>query len=291
MSKRNPRLRAFVKLDKLGQVVPGTLVLRYKPPQGGRGLWIEIEANECCSFPQNTFDFFLAGGTGLFTLAVGGATIISATNTEGGTFQSASGQVITATVAAAASGLNNTLLVVDDTTGVVLSNQVGTGALTFSTTSTGDVYTIVATSGPTTTTTTSTTTTSTTSTSTTTTSTTSTSTTSTTTTTTTLAAGVFSVQNGVAGMSISAPTPSFYTGGTFPVANGGSTTGTLVTSTNVTIQVPLTGIPTGGSGIVRLFKNNVLIETIGVFTGPGTATFAPISFTTSDTIQVTLRTT
>ena len=290
MAKRNPRLRAFIKLDRLGQVVPGVLEVRHKAPQGGRGLWIEIEANECCSYPLSTFDFFLAGGTGLFTLAVGGTNIINATNTEGGTFAVANGKTFTATVAAAPSGLSNTLLVVDDVSGVILSNQIGTGALTFSTTATGDTYTVVATTNPTTTTTTSTSTTSTTSTSTTSTSTTTTSTTSTTTTTTTLASGTFSVQNGVAGMSISAPTPSFYTGGSFPVANGSSTTGTLAAGVNVTIQVPLTGIPTGGSGIARLYKNNVLLETIGVFTGPGTATFAPISFLSTDTIQITLRT-
>lgn len=290
MAKRDPRLRAFVKLDKFGQVVPGTLSLRKKPPEGGRDLWIEIEANQCCSYPLNTFDYFLANGgtTGTFLITVNGSTVINATNTEGGTFRASSGDTVAATVSA---NPQNTLLVVDDTTGVLLSNQTGSTALTYSFTASGDVYSIIATSGPTTTTTTSTTTTSTTSTSTTTTSTTSTSTTSTTTTTTTLAAGVFSVSNGVAGMSISAPTPtSFYTGGTFPVAASSSTTGTLVTTNNVNISVPLTGTPTGGSAVARLYKNNVLVETIGIFTGPGTATFGLISFTTSDTIQITLRT-
>lgn len=53
--KRNPRLRAFYKVDKLGQVVPGTLILRYKKPEGGRGFyWQELIANVCCTTTTTT---------------------------------------------------------------------------------------------------------------------------------------------------------------------------------------------------------------------------------------------
>lgn len=55
MAKRNPRLRAFVKVDKLGQVVPGTLILRYKAPEGGRGyFWQEIIPDICCTTTTTT---------------------------------------------------------------------------------------------------------------------------------------------------------------------------------------------------------------------------------------------
>lgn len=55
MAKRDPRLRAFVKVDKLGQVVPGTLILRYSPPEGGRSyFWQEIIPNICCTTTTTT---------------------------------------------------------------------------------------------------------------------------------------------------------------------------------------------------------------------------------------------
>jgi hypothetical protein len=55
MAKRDPRLRAFVKVDKLGQVVPGTLILRYSPPEGGRGyFWQEIIPDICCTTTTTT---------------------------------------------------------------------------------------------------------------------------------------------------------------------------------------------------------------------------------------------
>ena len=49
MAARNPRLRAFVKVDKLGQVVAGTLILRYKPPKSGLYLSIRVPATTCPS--------------------------------------------------------------------------------------------------------------------------------------------------------------------------------------------------------------------------------------------------
>jgi len=290
--KRDPRLRAFVKVDKLGQVVPSSLILRRKPPENGTShYWIEIEENICCSLPLNLFSYTQLSSTGLFTIAVGGTTITSATNTEGGTFAAAAGQAVVVTVVGL--GPTKTLLIVDNTTGVILSNQTGTtGTLTFSFTATGHVYSVLATQNPTTTTTTTTTTTSTTSTSTTTTSTTTTSTTSTTTTSTTVAAGALRVFNNhasPAGVTITAVGPvGSVTGGTFPIAAAGSTTMTLVNSTNVDLQVTIAATGLVGSATLSLFKNAVLQETIGVITAPGIYTFGAISFTTANNLEIVL---
>ncbi len=55
MAKRNPNLRAFVKVDKLGQVVAGTLILRYTPPESGRSyFWQEIIPDICFTTTTTT---------------------------------------------------------------------------------------------------------------------------------------------------------------------------------------------------------------------------------------------
>ena len=41
------RLRAFVRYDGSGRVIPGSLVLRKNPPKVGR--WQEITTYECCN--------------------------------------------------------------------------------------------------------------------------------------------------------------------------------------------------------------------------------------------------
>lgn len=293
--KRDPNLRAFVKVDKLGQVVPGTLILRRKPPESGRSHnWIEIESNICCSQPLSEFDYALNSGTGLFTISVNGSLVTSATNTQSGTYTSAAGDTVLISVTG--TGPQKTLLVVDDTTGVVLSNQVGTtGALTYTYIAPGGhAYSVIAAQNLTTTTTTTTTSTSTTTTSTTSTSTTTTSTTSTTTTSTTVAAGAMAVVNnhvGLSGINISAvgPTPQI-TGGTFPVTQTNRTNATIsVAGVNTDITVSLTA--TGGiidNGFLSLYKNGALQETLGAITVPGTYTFGPISFLTSDNLEVVL---
>jgi hypothetical protein len=52
MALRDPRLRAFVKLDKYGQVIPGSMVLRYFQPRGG--FWYEIPQDVCCTTTTTT---------------------------------------------------------------------------------------------------------------------------------------------------------------------------------------------------------------------------------------------
>lgn len=292
MTKRDPRLRAFVKVDKLGQVVPGSLILRRKPPESGLShYWIEIEENICCSLPLNLFSYTQLSGTGLFTISVGGTTITSATNTEGGTFAASSGQSVIVNVTGL--GPTKTLLIVDNTSGVVLSNQTGTtGTLTFTFTATGHVYSVLATQNPTTTTTTSTTSTTTSTTTTTTTSHTTTTTTSTTTTTTTVANGtlrVFNNHSSPSGVTITAVGPvGSVTGGTFPIAAAGSTSMTLINSTNVDLQVTIAATGLVGTANLALFKNAVLQETLGVITTPGIYTFGAISFTTSNNLEIVL---
>lgn len=292
MAKRDPRLRAFVKVDKLGQVVPGTLILRYKPPESGLGhYWQEIEANVCCSQPISNWEY--SDGSviqdGIFTIRVNGSLIVDATNTQSGTFTAAAGNTVA--ISSTGTGPTKTLLVVDDTSGAILSNQTGTtGALTYTYTAPGlHVYTVVATQNPTTTTTTTTTSTSTTSTSTT--STTSTSTSTTTTSTTTGVAGSFTLFNshsGLSGVTITSVGPGNFTGGTYPIANGGSTVSTISTAgTNVDITVGVGG-PSGvvDNAVLNLYKNGAFVQNLGPITVAGTYTFGPLSFLTTDRLEV-----
>lgn len=294
MARRDPNLRAFVKYDKNGDIVPGSLILRRKPPESGRSFhWQELTENQCCSQPLSNWDFFdgSASNDGIFQITVNGSIVVNASNTESGTFAAGAGDTVALNLTG--SGPTKSLLVVDDTTGAILSNQTGTtGALTYTYTAPGGhVYTVVATQNPTTTTTTTTTTTSTTTTSTTSTSTT---TTSTTTTTTTLAAGAFKVINsysGTTGVSIASITPTVQTGATFPVAEGANTTGTISGPfTNVDLSVTLSG--TAGPlapGFLELYKNGALVETLGAIIAIGTYTFGPVSFVATDFIDILYR--
>jgi len=45
-------LKAFVRLDKSGRIVAGSLVLRKKMPKAGK--WQEVPAYECCVFTTST---------------------------------------------------------------------------------------------------------------------------------------------------------------------------------------------------------------------------------------------
>ena len=49
-SRRN--LKAFIRVDQSGRVVPGSSVLRMKIPKNGK--WKEIEAYECCNVTTTT---------------------------------------------------------------------------------------------------------------------------------------------------------------------------------------------------------------------------------------------
>ena len=47
-------LKAYVRYDGSGRVVPGSLILRRKMPKVGK--WVQIQAYECCdpNFPSTT---------------------------------------------------------------------------------------------------------------------------------------------------------------------------------------------------------------------------------------------
>jgi len=45
-------LKAYVRFDGSGRVVPGSLVLRKKMPKVGK--WMEVQAYECCVYTTTT---------------------------------------------------------------------------------------------------------------------------------------------------------------------------------------------------------------------------------------------
>ena len=46
-SNASKRLRAFVRIDGQGFVIPGSLIFRTRTPVTGR--WLEIQADQCCT--------------------------------------------------------------------------------------------------------------------------------------------------------------------------------------------------------------------------------------------------
>ena len=52
MANRNNQLKAYVRFDGTGRIVPSSLILqRFKPKDGN---WQEIDANECCGYVPTT---------------------------------------------------------------------------------------------------------------------------------------------------------------------------------------------------------------------------------------------
>lgn len=47
MAQRNPRKKAFIRIDASGRIVPGQVVLRNTKPKIGR--WLQIESSVCCT--------------------------------------------------------------------------------------------------------------------------------------------------------------------------------------------------------------------------------------------------
>jgi len=46
MAQKNPRMKAFVRIDASGRIIPGQVVLRLRKPRIGR--WIQITSDVCC---------------------------------------------------------------------------------------------------------------------------------------------------------------------------------------------------------------------------------------------------
>ena len=59
----NRPLKAYVRFDGTGRIVPSSLILRRKKPKVGK--WVEIPAYECCN-PTTTTTTTVAPGTELF---------------------------------------------------------------------------------------------------------------------------------------------------------------------------------------------------------------------------------
>lgn len=47
MAQKNPRKKAFIRIDSSGRIVPGSTVLRLSKPKIGR--WVEITSDVCCT--------------------------------------------------------------------------------------------------------------------------------------------------------------------------------------------------------------------------------------------------
>jgi len=53
MAQNNNRpLKAYVRFDGTGRIVPSSLILRRKKPKVGK--WVEIPAYECCNYVPTT---------------------------------------------------------------------------------------------------------------------------------------------------------------------------------------------------------------------------------------------
>ena len=52
MTPNKRDLKAYVRYDGSGRVVPGSLILRRKMPKVGK--WVEIQAYECCNPTTST---------------------------------------------------------------------------------------------------------------------------------------------------------------------------------------------------------------------------------------------
>lgn len=51
--KRNPKLRVFVKIDKSGNPIPSSVVMRRgNAPRSGN--WLELAGNVCCTTTTTT---------------------------------------------------------------------------------------------------------------------------------------------------------------------------------------------------------------------------------------------
>jgi hypothetical protein len=48
----NRPLKAYVRFDGTGRIVPSSLILRRKKPKVGK--WVEIPAYECCNYVPTT---------------------------------------------------------------------------------------------------------------------------------------------------------------------------------------------------------------------------------------------
>ena len=76
MATNRRDLKAYVRFDGTGRIVPGSLVLRRNKPKVGK--WMEIEAYECCN--PTTTTSTTAAPTTTTTTSVAPTTTTTTTN-------------------------------------------------------------------------------------------------------------------------------------------------------------------------------------------------------------------
>ena len=74
-------LKAFVRFDGTGRIVPSSLILRRKKPKVGK--WLEIPAYECCN-PTTTTSTTAAPTTTTTSTTVAPTTTTTSSTTTGG---------------------------------------------------------------------------------------------------------------------------------------------------------------------------------------------------------------
>lgn len=77
----NRPLKAFVRFDGTGRIVPSSLILRRKKPKVGN--WLEIPAYECCN-PTTTTSTTVAPTTTTTSTTVAPTTTTTSSTTTGG---------------------------------------------------------------------------------------------------------------------------------------------------------------------------------------------------------------
>jgi hypothetical protein len=77
----NRPLKAYVRFDGTGRIVPSSLILRRKKPKVGN--WLEIPAYECCN-PTTTTSTTVAPTTTTTSTTVAPTTTTTSSTTTGG---------------------------------------------------------------------------------------------------------------------------------------------------------------------------------------------------------------
>ena len=77
MANSNNQLKAYVRFDGTGRIVPSSLILqRFKPKDGN---WQEIDAKDCCNFVPTTTTTTTAAPTTTTTTTVAPTTTTTTT--------------------------------------------------------------------------------------------------------------------------------------------------------------------------------------------------------------------
>jgi hypothetical protein len=99
MANSNNQLKAYVRFDGTGRIVPSSLILqRFKPKDGN---WQEIDAKECCNFVPTTTTTTTATPTTTTTSTSTSTSTTTSTSTSTTTSTSTSTSTTTTTTTAA----------------------------------------------------------------------------------------------------------------------------------------------------------------------------------------------